>query len=264
LIPKDKPFQWPFVMVSDVHLRQPDDARARLLELVIARCRAGDVECLLLGGDIFDFCFGGSAWFRNKFAGIGNALETLAASGTRVIFVEGNHEFDLRSMGWSGVEIRTERDFAIELRNGLKIQVCHGDLLLSHWTYRVFRFVIKARITHLAARLIPGKWFDLWALNHAKNSRARDEYRTLDHQALMASANRWLDQTSAQHGFFGHFHVPYAEPRAGRNDGRILSVESWDRPNLLVYGPDGFSRVNLKHDGESTLLEAKSILDLRK
>jgi UDP-2,3-diacylglucosamine hydrolase len=257
-----EPLSWPLVVASDIHLRAPDDERALLLESVLDRCLQGQVDHFVLLGDIFDFCFGGSQWFRNKFVRLGAKLEALAASGTQVVFVEGNHEFDMASMGWKGVHIHRPFDLAINLKAGPRVRFCHGDLLHAPKLYRLFRAIIKSPVAILGARAVPGHMFDAWSLNFAAHSRSKDEYRSLDHEALMRAANAWLDRTDAEFGVFGHFHVPYAEPRlAGR--GRIFSLDSWDKPNLLVFGRGDFRRIFLAHAGKNEVVVAPEPVLLR-
>ena len=50
------------VVASDIHLQSMEDPRARLLMDALSRL-SQSVECLVLNGDIFDFCFGPSRYF---------------------------------------------------------------------------------------------------------------------------------------------------------------------------------------------------------
>ncbi len=237
----------PLVVVSDIHLRQPDDDRALLLLDLIARL-GGQVEAFVLNGDIFDFCFGGGRYFRAKFAVIGQALSELATRGVRVVFVEGNHEFHMHEVGWSGVEIVQTRDFVLQLRSGARLKFCHGDLIKDEPLYRVFRALVKSPLANLLAKLIPGRWLDGYAMAHAGYSRGQDKYRKLDHDEILGQFDRWMGAGEPPHGIIGHFHVPYAEARR-TGTGLMLSVESWDRPNALLYEAGGFSRLLLDKPG---------------
>ena len=236
------------VLASDIHLRTADDERAQLL-LDVLRRLAPSVECLVLNGDIFDFCFGGSAYFRNKFAVLGAALQEVARRGTRVVFVEGNHEFHLDRLGWPDIEIVRERDVVVTLKSGERIKVTHGDLIKDDILYRIFRGLVKSRFAAFCARWIPGALLDGYALGHAKVSRAQDRYRRLDHGAILAAADCWLADATYDHGVIGHFHVPYAEKRRG-GIGLVVGVDCWDVPNLLVYQDGGFARIFLAGPGE--------------
>ena len=225
-------FKAELLMVSDVHLRGPDDVRCRLLCDVVDRAMSGSVKTFLLLGDIFDFCIGGPKFYRQKYQVLSGKLEDLAAS-------EGNHEFSMTAMRWKGVEVVQSE--AMMLECGAKIAIRHGDLLNAPKSYRLFRWALKSRMIRGIAAAIPATVMESYALSHAKISRSRDQYRHLDHSGLMAAANVWLQETSALHGIFGHFHVPYAEPREA-GAGKILSVSSWDDPNFLIFNAGKFSR----------------------
>ena len=237
----DSPFASVLVLASDIHIREPGDPRESLLLSVLERL-SPEVEHLVLNGDIFDFCFGDSDYFRHKFRMLGRALEAVAARGTIVHFVEGNHEFHMEAMGWRGVRIVKDEALALTLHDGTKIKLTHGDLLGGDPLYGLFRSVIKSRFIRSLARLVPGPWLDAYALSHARMSRATDRYRQLDHHRILSAFDRWLGREGFDHGVIGHFHVPYAEPRIDR-PGLLLSVHSWEHPNLLVYQPgSGFRR----------------------
>jgi len=235
------------VVVSDVHLRTIDDARSLLLRDALRRLDPA-VEHLVLNGDIFDFCSGDAPYYRAKFAPLGEELATIAARGTRVTFVEGNHEIGMRQVGWPGVEVVDERDLVVALKSGTRIKVCHGDLIIDDPWYRAFRGLIKSRVGTAIARTVPGSWIDAYAMKHASISRSQDKYRTLDHGRILAAFDRWLAEGACEHGIIGHFHVPYAEPRPG-GGGCMMSVESWDRPNFLLFGDGVFARTYPKEKG---------------
>lgn len=249
------------VVASDIHLRHLSDERGRLLLDVLARL--GRVEYLVLNGDIYDFCMGDSPYFKRKFAALGKALEEVARRGTKVVFVEGNHEFHMRDIGWDGVEFIVERDYVVTLSSGERIKFSHGDLITDDFWYRAFRGLVKSRVALVLAKLLPGSWLDAYSLKHASVSRAQDKYRKLDHSRILAAFNRWLGDGSYDHGVIGHFHVPYAEKRE-THDGLMLSVDSWDSPNLLVYKDGRFQRIFLRAPGEIFLFEgAESVFKSR-
>ncbi len=236
------------LVASDVHMQDVGDPRGELLLDLIARIDPARTEVFLLNGDIFDFCFGKSPYYRAKFRPLGAALETLAAAGTRVVFVEGNHEFAMGAIDWRGVEVRKEKNFLLELGDGARIRITHGDLLIDDRLYRIFRWFVKSGFLAACALLVPGRWLDALTLRYAKSSRAQDQYRTLDHQKILGAFNVWLDEGAFDHGIIGHFHVPYGERRTGAA-GLMVSVDSWDKPNALVFDGGVFSRVFLEKTG---------------
>lgn len=232
------------VLASDVHMQRVDDERGQLLIDLIRRIDASHTEVFLLNGDIFDFCFGQSPYYRIKFQALGKALEDLAAAGTRVVFVEGNHEFWMDAIGWRGVEIVKDKDLLLTFKDGARIRITHGDQIIHDPWYAIFRRFVKSRFAASLARLVPGRWLDAYTLKHAQVSRAQDKYRTLHHQRILGAFADWLNEGSVDHGVIGHFHVPYAENRPEK-PGLMVSVDSWDRPNALIFDQGAFGRVYL-------------------
>lgn len=237
------------VVASDVHLRAIDDPRGTLLMDVLERL-SDDVEYVVLNGDIFDFCFGDSAYFREKFHEFGELLRRTAQRGIQVVFIEGNHEFHLDRIGWTQITLVQGDHYEVRLKTGELIKIGHGDLISEEHLYRAFRGTLKSHFTRFLAAQLPGKWLDAYALRHASFSRSQDVYRTIHHKKILDAAERWLGEGPYSHGIIGHFHVPYAEKRQGHS-GYILSVESWDRPNLLTFNKGVFERIYLETPGES-------------
>jgi UDP-2,3-diacylglucosamine hydrolase len=232
------------VMVTDIHLGSVSDARGQLLLNLIENVRQWKLEYFLLCGDIFDFCQGTNPYFQKKFQNLGVALELLATGGTKVIFVEGNHEFDLAGLPWKGVEFLTEIDRVIEFKSGLRMALTHGDQIYNNLSYRKFRALVKSSFVRWVARwIVPPRLLDWYTSRHSHISRAADKYRHLDHVALVSAMRNWLADKDALHGVFGHFHVPYFEPRNDATTGFIASCESWEIPNALILCQEKFSRL---------------------
>ena len=230
------------VVVSDIHLGHSDDSRAlKLLEL-IKSAELGEVEYFILLGDIFDFCLGSHPYFRKKFAPIGAALSRLAASRTRVIYIEGNHEFRLKDFAWAGVEVVPSGTFNLTLGNGRSIQAAHGDMIFSHRRYKTFRWVVKSWFVTTVASFFPGRWLDSLTSKTSEVSRSADQYRVIRHDKILGAVDAWIAAGDAEYGIFGHFHIPYAEPRLDGKRGAVLSVDCWDKPNALVFDEQGIQR----------------------
>lgn len=236
------------VVASDVHLRTLNDHRGTLLMDLLARL-AETVEVVVLNGDIFDFCFGDSAYFRAKFQAFGELVRRTVERGIQVVFVEGNHEFHLDRIGWDHMTLVQGDHHVVRLSSGEVIKVGHGDLITGERLYKGFRATLKSNLARLVAARVPGSWLDTYALNHARFSRSQDVYRTIRHERILAAAERWLESGAFDHGIIGHFHVPYSEPRR-LNQGFVMSVESWDRPNVLTYDNGVFGRIYLEEPGK--------------
>lgn len=237
------------VSISDVHVQTPADLKGQRLLALLEEVAAGDVDCLVMVGDIFEFILGSNRFFREKFSPFGEALNRVVASGTRVVYLEGNHEFDLRHLGWSGVEIITDRDYLHTCPDGTKVKFTHGDLVYSPLAYRRFRAVVKSRWFLFLCRFIPGRLMDWLALRGAKASRAQDAYRELDTGRIYDEMKSWLgDDHDVRFGIFGHFHVPFGDP-VTEVDGLLISSDCWDNPSVIVYKQEGFRRLTYETGG---------------
>lgn len=254
-------FRAGMVVASDIHMISADDFKGRKLRSAIEIMKKGEVEYFVLLGDIFDFCLGHHPYFQKRFAPIGRALESLVESGTKVIYIEGNHEFRIDGLPWKGVEFITEGEaHNIQLSSGHTFQMAHGDLIYSHNRYRKFRKFVKSRPITGLVRWIPGVLMNRIATGSAQISRAQDVYRKVNHHAILSEANRWLSKGPSSYGLFGHFHVPYAEPRTDGQPGGLYSVKCWDEPNFLVFKDQNFFRWDIKDSLDVALHPAMPIL----
>ena len=233
------------VVISDVHLRTTDDERGRLLLHLLSRLETANVRYLVLLGDIFDFCVGYSPYFQEKFAPIGHALTRIAQLGVKVYFVEGNHEFLMRSLPWPSIEFVTELDLKLKLSNGNSLVLAHGDLLRAPWHYRLYTQFIRSRLVRLIALRMPQAILDRCALSISARSRKRGYSRQIAHKAIVASITQWAKTRGADFGVVGHFHVPY-DVKDGTGKPRIFCLDSWDKPNCLTYDAGRFYRIYLK------------------
>lgn len=249
------------VVVSDAHLMDARDHSGKLFLEMLSVVRQREVEVLVLLGDIFDFCLGSHTYFHKKYAPFGRALEEVVANGTRVIYLEGNHEFSLPDMPWKGVEFIKAHTFHLEIGSGQTFQFGHGDLIHSDKKYRIFRKFIKSSPILRFVKLLPGRWIDWIANSAAQLSRSQDQYRSVDHNAILGSAFDWLERGQAKYGVFGHFHVPYAEKRRDGHEGGVFSVECWDNPNILVFTESQFHRVHLKEAQAWQLTKTQPVLE---
>ncbi|MGE0174445.1 MAG: metallophosphoesterase [Oligoflexales bacterium] len=242
---------WPtdvsLAVISDIHLKDMDDNRGSLLLKTIEQLTSLPLNTFVLLGDIFDFTLGSNAYYKRKFKGLGVALSKLAASGKKVIFFEGNHEFELAKYKWDGVQFVSSGDLKVDFGGGDSIILTHGDMLYNSWVYRTFRYVVKSKPVTGVATFTPGRFLDRLTLKSSELSRAQDVNRTMDHENLLLSANRWVDESDCTHGIFGHFHVPYAESRTG-GSGKVVSMDCWDKPNLLLFSNGDFYRIFLEEE----------------
>jgi len=195
-------------------------------------------EALVLNGDIFDFFFGWRSYFRSKYSKLLLGLDTLAANGAKVWFVEGNHEYGLDALNQHyKFEVISSEGRVVLGPDGKRVLIAHGDLLSPDLGYRAFRFVMRSQIVNFLAFLFPQRWLDRITLWMASTSRKKDKYRVLEHDRIKAMAAGQLRAQCADVIIFGHFHHPYDDELAGH--GRLISVTSWDKPSCIVMSKTG-------------------------
>lgn len=229
------------IVASDVHIQTAGDERDLALQNLVTAAMQAKAKAFVLNGDIFDFFFGWSSYFNKKYAGLFSKLEALAASGCKVWFVEGNHEFGVDRMKTKGVRFIDGFGDVMTLASGTKVLIVHGDLMKHDPNYLAFRSVVRSRWFQTIAYLVPQFLLDLFTKWFAQTSRKKDKYRTLHHEKILATAKERLKDAGADAMVFGHFHHPYDErDEKGRI---IMSVDSWDKPSCLVFSHGTWQRI---------------------
>lgn len=132
------------VWISDVHLGTPECQTDRLISFL----RKIECEHLYLVGDIFDFMALRRRWFwPQAHNDIVQMLLRKAGAGTRITFIPGNHDEELRQYagyGFGGVEILREARHTTP--DGKTFLVRHGDeydglLYYAHMAYWLFSWI---------------------------------------------------------------------------------------------------------------------------
>ena len=119
------PNRYNAVWISDLHLGFKDSKTDFLLEFLdTMRC-----DTLYLVGDVMDFWqMARRPQWRDGHTRVLQALLAKAASGTRVIYVPGNHDDPVRQyagLSFGGVEVRKEAEHVSA--DGRRFLIIHGD-----------------------------------------------------------------------------------------------------------------------------------------
>jgi UDP-2,3-diacylglucosamine pyrophosphatase LpxH len=221
------------LFVSDVHLGDGQDSRGLLLTSLFYSFVDLRIDQIVLGGDIFEFCFGPKKHFRRKFQSVYSPLQELAKKGSKIRFIQGNHEFFVENLDWPNVTFIKENSLELNLKtNQVKVLIAHGDLINPPRPYLNYLKIVKSRMFFYFMCLLPAKFVDYMALIFAKKSRSRDVYRELNHKKIVDDGFAWVSGANADVGIFGHFHFPYESQRNGK---RILCDWSWELPNFIAF-----------------------------
>lgn len=150
--------QYRSVFISDVHLGSPDCQAEYLLDFLDnVRC-----ETLYLVGDIIDLiAMQRRVHFPSSHRAVVQRLVRLAAEGTRVIYVPGNHDEFLRNFcGQTLAGIDLKQKAVHTTADGRRFVVCHGDQFDQVVRCSPLLLVVGDRAHGLLLRL--NRWFNIW------------------------------------------------------------------------------------------------------
>jgi len=214
------------VFIADAHLRSPDDANyRRLLDFFAAQ--QGQIRTLILLGDIFEFWTGFRHVVYTPYVPILDALRRLHASGTGIVYVEGNHDFHLGPYFREVLGCRVFADGGEIDLEGMQIHVAHGDLIDdADRGYRLLRKLLRSRLLHLLMRLAPPDltWaIAAWAGRQSQKRRAGRPARRVPREMLLHYARRHFARGAAA-VVTGHFHEPLLQRE---DDGTLIALGDW-------------------------------------
>jgi UDP-2,3-diacylglucosamine hydrolase len=223
----------PCHVVSDLHLGVADPAVERSFESYL-RAIAGNVQTLVINGDLFDFWFEWTSVIpRHGFRTLA-ALADLRDAGTDILYIAGNHDC------WGGEILRKDVGASYQLGawegevGGWRMRIEHGDGLreVEDRKYRMVRPIMRSPLAiRMFRRLHPdtASRIALGSSTASRTYRARDNgegLRAIAHARLAAEPD--LDAV-----IYGHSHVAALE-RVG-DDKVFANAGSWlDAPTYLA------------------------------
>lgn len=234
--PHGGPLYFPLVSVSDTHLLNASATTELLLEFLMRI----ETDLLVLNGDIID------GWYRMSrshgkvpelHARVIDCILSKAASGTKVVYVAGNHDDRLRERtdlgalsDKLGMEIVPE-EYETTDRWGRKILFLHGDRFdpaMPDALYRVGDFGYETLVSAnaLTNRVLPYHLRPHFSLAAAAKKGAKwlvnvvgsFEERVIEHAS----------QQDADVVFCGHIHTPAVRPFQRADGRKSLYVNSGD------------------------------------
>ena len=141
----------PVYFISDAHLGIDDYAaeearRDRLLTFL--RSLRGRTRQLYIVGDLFDFWFEYRSVVPRQHYTVLHELSSLADSGTRIVYLAGNHDFWLGSFLDEQVGVETAAGPLTVTHQGRRIYIAHGHGLISgDRGYRLMSKVLHSRLS---------------------------------------------------------------------------------------------------------------------
>lgn len=203
--------QFRSIFISDVHLGTTDCQARLLLDFL----ESTDSEYLYLVGDIVDFWkLRNTIYWPNEKNAIANLLFEKAKSGTRVIYIPGNHDEVLRDFAGShvnGIDIKLH-DVHLSA-GGKRLLVLHGDIFddvvrnirwleaLGSNLYDII--MVMSRIYNRARRLLGFSW---WSFASFVKFKFKEAVRYIEN--FEATAARHAASEGYDGIICGHIHAP--------------------------------------------------------
>lgn len=201
------------IFLADAHLHQPDDHNYQVL-LRFIRSLQGTTETLCILGDLFDFRIGLPGLVFPEQEPLLHALEQLHNTGTRLVYLEGNHDFHLGPELASrlGAEIHTG-PVTLNLQ-GRQVYLCHGDLInRADWRYRLLHRALRHPVTVHVGRFVPPAV--VHSLRHRLQRTSKGRYshdqRRWDYTAKIRSFGDFMRGQGCDALVLGHFHQPFID-----------------------------------------------------
>ena len=223
------------VFISDVHLLGVDDPRMDPFADFL-RSFIGKVDTMVLLGDIFDFYYGfRGVVFWQHVAPLA-AMREIAASGVRVVFVEGNHEFRIAEALEQGLGVETLPGRGEITVAGQRIWLAHGDRADPRdYGYRFLYFVLRNPVTATLAGMVPPRLAWWMARLASDGSRAYAGGRGQRLNDLFRKIAIERVQRGYHAALFGHSHQPALEEiQVGERRGWFGNCGDWVRHNTYL------------------------------
>ncbi len=240
------------VFVADAHLLGLKDPNQASLVSFVDSLKG--VETFVLLGDIFDYWVGYNKVVYKEFAPLLASFKRLVDRGTKIVYIEGNHDFLMgeyftETLGATVVDESTILD-----TEGMHIFLAHGDTVKMTPGYIRWRKFARGPYARLLTLLIGSRGVWMLARKISTNSRAKSKAKyepgsKLDVK-LREAAQYKIDKTGVDAVVMGHSHTPgthdihamglravYANPGAWVDNGRYLEY-SYGQFTLKEFGKE--------------------------
>jgi len=208
------------IFLSDAHLRHPQDNNYQCLLDFLNRQK--DLDALFLLGDIFEFWIGYKHLVFTVYMPLLEKLRQLSESGTKLYFVEGNHDFNLGPYFTETLKCTVIPDQQLIDWDGQKIMLSHGDLLNPDRNYQRLRSFWRSWPVKILTQIVHPDlvWsFAIWLANKSsKNNPENHHYDPTPYLIPFAESN------ASDIVICGHFHHPLDTEHCGV---RIIALGDW-------------------------------------
>ncbi len=211
------------IFLADAHLRHPEDPNYRKLLDFLDQQR--DLDGLFLLGDIFEFWLGYQHVVFTAYLPLLEKLHQLKTAGTKIFFVEGNHDFHLGPYFTETLDCTVIPDQKLVAWDGKQLLLCHGDLLNPNPNYQRLRSFWRSGLVRFLAKIVhpdPVWAFGIWLSNLSRKKRPKT--CSWDPSHLLVPFAEKEFNAGADAVICGHFHQP-TDKQIG--DRQAIIVGDW-------------------------------------
>ncbi len=236
------------IFLSDAHIRDHEDPNLPPL-LAFLDTLPGEVERLYIVGDLFDTWFAFPRAVFDEYVPLLGALERLHRSGVRIIYVTGNHDFEMGQFFTRILQAEIhESEFTLET-DGRRAYVAHGDMVNPYdHKYRRLRRILRCRFTRWLGRSLPPSWVWRIARRMSHDFTGEEIARTMPLKDIFDEFARAKLSAGFDTVILGHLHLPSLTRREGRvyvNLGDWVSQRTflrWDNGELSFWRWDAAAK----------------------
>ncbi len=208
-------------IISDVHITDKQDSAWELFQRFLKKQEHLLPDKIILLGDIFDVLAGDGSYYLGRFYEIFGQMASLAHSGIRFIYVEGNHDLHLEKLfkritkfygledGW--VKVYAKHYHLVD--HSFNLFFAHGDELEGNEDYLRYKRVIRSLGVKLLVDIfLPSRLVEYVGRKASKKSRGQNylKYSSEDEQIKIKNRFRQIaEQLWEKYDlvFLGHSHL---------------------------------------------------------
>lgn len=139
-----------FYTISDVHVDRPGGNEELKFVNFLNQCIEDKVEVVFLLGDIFNVIAGADTKYFEKYKLSFEAFDRLIGVGTRIIYLQGNHEFHLEKL----INKRYPENLFQYVKEDIKViteknefYLCHGDEIeIGNQVYMLYKKFMNSQL----------------------------------------------------------------------------------------------------------------------
>lgn len=233
------------LFLADAHLCKPSDPNYRAM-LAFLEEQRGKTELLILLGDIFEFWIG-KATVIDDYIPLVEALERMSQQGTKLVYVEGNHDFHLGPVFTQRLQCQVLPDGGSIDLDGKKIFLAHGDLANPDDSgYRHLRKFLRSGLIRTLLRIVPNSLTMAIANRGSYESRKSSGERRSRWPAreILKPYAETILAAGHQAIVTGHYHQPFHEKLG---DGELIALGDWiTQYSYAVYEDHAFTLQSYK------------------